>query len=257
MIGFLIKKTFFDAWDHMLTLVFLNLGGICFGSIALFALFISPSWDLSHLLLPGLLVLGFFAWAGTQTYLLTMIANFHSPRFSDLGNAIRVGWRPGIQFGISLSIIVFLAIVTIPFYLKMHSLFGTIAASLIFWCMFTVMLALQYLLPVMIMLKDSYSKAIKKCLFICFDNILFSLFLFVWTLILGVVSCCSAFTIPGLAGMQLATVDALKLRLYKYDWLERNPEAERNSIPWDTLLDGDREQVGTRSWKSLIFPWQD
>jgi len=50
---------------------------------------------------------------------------------------------------------------------------------------------------------------------------------------------------------------ALKLRLKKYDYLEENPEANRKQIPWDALLIDERNKVGPRTFKGMIFPWKD
>jgi hypothetical protein len=49
--------------------------------------------------------------------------------------------------------------------------------------------------------------------------------------------------------------EALRIRLLKYDWLEENPG--RRKIPWDILLEDEREKTGSRTIKGLIFPWKD
>ena len=49
----------------------------------------------------------------------------------------------------------------------------------------------------------------------------------------------------------------MKLRLYKYDYLEENPDAKRNDIPWDALLIDERERVGKRTLRGMIFPWKE
>ena len=45
--------------------------------------------------------------------------------------------------------------------------------------------------------------------------------------------------------------------MYKYDWLEANPEANRKKIPWDALLMDDKERVGKRTLRGMIFPWKE
>jgi hypothetical protein len=56
-------------------------------------------------------------------------------------------------------------------------------------------------------------------------------------------------------------VNALRLRLYKYDYLEAHPEIktakERRIIPWDELIQEDKDALGPRSFKSFIFPWKE
>jgi hypothetical protein len=44
--------------------------------------------------------------------------------------------------------------------------------------------------------------------------------------------------------------------MYKYDYLEKNP-GDRRRIPWDALLVEDRERVGKRTLKGMIFPWKE
>jgi hypothetical protein len=72
-----------------------------------------------------------------------------------------------------------------------------------------------------------------------------------------VLSVFTAGLLPGLAGIALSADVALRLRLFKYDWLEANPEANRRKVPWDDLLEEDRELVGTRTFKGMFFPWKE
>jgi hypothetical protein len=70
----------------------------------------------------------------------------------------------------------------------------------------------------------------------------------------------SAFTallIPGITGLLIWHQVALKIRLCKYDYLEENPDANRRQIPWDALLIDDRERVGKRTLRGMIFPWKE
>ena len=62
--------------------------------------------------------------------------------------------------------------------------------------------------------------------------------------------------IPGITGMQLAAEDAIRLMMMKYDYLEENPEADRKHIPWEDILYDEKEKVGPRSLKNMIFPWK-
>ena len=66
---------------------------------------------------------------------------------------------------------------------------------------------------------------------------------------------------PSIAGILIANTNALRLRLYKYDYLEEHPELttkkERRQIPWEDLIYEDRETLGPRKLKSFIFPWKD
>ena len=66
--------------------------------------------------------------------------------------------------------------------------------------------------------------------------------------------------IPGLNGINLTCTNALRLLLYKYDWIEVNPtltRKEQKDVPWDDLLVNDRRTLGPRTLRSFIFPWKD
>ena len=77
------------------------------------------------------------------------------------------------------------------------------------------------------------------------------------------ISLLSVFTLslfPGVTGLLLWFQVGLKLRMYKYDYLETiDPNEPRNKIkiPWDTLLATEKEQIGPRSLKGMFFPWKD
>jgi len=89
------------------------------------------------------------------------------------------------------------------------------------------------------------------------DNTLFSISLFIGTLIILALSAFTAFLLPGIASILLWLNEALKLRLYKYDYLEEHPDTKKNQIPWDILLIEDREKIGKRTLKGMIFPWKE
>ncbi len=92
--------------------------------------------------------------------------------------------------------------------------------------------------------------------YILLDNPGFCIGLLIGTLFVFFVSVFTAFLLPGLTTIMLWHNAALKLRLYKYDYLEEHPDGRR-SIPWDALLVEEREKVGKRTLKGMIFPWKE
>ena len=92
------------------------------------------------------------------------------------------------------------------------------------------------------------------------DNPGFSFSLALYNLVSLALSLFLALLMPGFAGVALASDDAMRLRMYKYDWLEQHPGLDaraRKDIPWDELLAEDRELVGKRTLKGMIFPWKE
>jgi hypothetical protein len=257
MIGFLIKKSFFDIWDNLFKIAIINLGFIA--SVA-FPVFIPallepvPALGMAALLIGILWCLVYLSAAALTLRTLSDYGNFG---FADFFGNLKICW----PFGLIMGVIVFLGYclitIVIPFYLSMQSIVGLLLAALIFWTLITALLAFQFFFTVRSRLDTKPSKVIRKCFIIFFDNPAFCIFSLLYSLVLLVISVFLAFLFPGPAGILLFLDEGLRLRLLKYDWLEENPEADRRKIPWDALLIDDRERTGTRSLRSFIFPWKD
>lgn len=261
MIGFFIKKNFFDGWDNLLSLVFPNLlifalvvGGYFVADVAL---------NLSLLL--SMLVLGIF-WCGTSIAIFAFgscaaeIANFKSVTFKDWLRNFPSVWKDGLIFGLITGVLTTLGAITIPFYLQMEGMVGLFLAALVFWFLLVCVLAFQWVLPIQSIMNNDLKKSIKKSFIIFFDNPGFSLFMFLYTIFLVVLSIAFFMIAPSFCGIVLAHTNGLRLRLYKYDWLETHPDAslaEKKHIPWKELVAEDRDNVGPRTLKNFIFPWKE
>ena len=71
----------------------------------------------------------------------------------------------------------------------------------------------------------------------------------------------TGFIAPGVNGITLAAMNATRLRLYKYDWLDEHPgyindRDKRANVPWDELIAQDKETLGPRKISSFLFPWK-
>jgi uncharacterized membrane protein YesL len=129
--------------------------------------------------------------------------------------------------------------------------------GVVFWIALFVALSYQHFFSIMVRLEGNFRKTLKKSFLICFDNLGYSIFMGLWGIVMTALSVFTIGLIPGGAGTLLGRCDAFRLRLYKYDYLEANPEAPRKGIPWDDLLEEDQELVGTRTIKGMLFPWKD
>ena len=63
--------------------------------------------------------------------------------------------------------------------------------------------------------------------------------------------------IPGVSGISLSQQVAMKLLMFKYDFLEEHPNTPKKQLPWEELLFDERERVGKRTFKGMIFPWKE
>jgi len=257
MIGFLIKKTFFDLWDNLFRIAIVNLGFVI--SAALPILLPTVLADIPLLALVVII-------AGTFWCILYLVATALSVKaISDYGSFGFADFYKNLKEGLPTALLLFilvgfwllLAYVALPFYAKLGTMLGLFAASLVFWTLVIFLIALQYILPIRARLDRKAGKILKKSFILFFDNPLFSIFLFIHNLVVFVLSFFLAFLAPGPAGILLFLDEALRLRLLKYDWLEAHPDADRRHIPWEELLAEDREKTGTRSLRSFIFPWKD
>jgi hypothetical protein len=257
MYGFFIKKAFFDGWDNLFSLVLMNAGFILISSAGLLlpqALGAAPALGLVAAALA--LVAGAIWWSACVVG-LKPVADFGAFRLADLGGALKAGLVPGLQAGGILAAAFVLLSVGLPFYMSRWGLAGAFAAGILFWCAVVLFVALQYYIPVRARFGGGFRKNLRKCLILFFDNPLFSVFLFLYNTATLVVSFPLAFLLPGPAGMALALDVALRFFERKYDWTEANPGADRRKVPWMDILEEDRELVGKRTLKGMIFPWKE
>ena len=93
------------------------------------------------------------------------------------------------------------------------------------------------------------------------DNTGFSIFMAFYNLILTALSILPIGFFPSVAGIEIAKLNAFRLRMYKYDYLDEHPELkttkERRKIPWEELIYEDRETLGPRKLRSFLFPWKE
>jgi hypothetical protein len=257
MIGFLIKKTFFDLWDNLFRAALINLGFIASAAIPVFIPPLFESLPLVGLIVLVLGIVWCFIYLAAAALSLKAISDYGSFGFADFFQNLKIAWPAGVVtvlFGIAIYLLVSKVI---PFYLAMNSIIGLFFSAIIFWTLVVGILALQFFLPIRSRLDKKIPKAIKKCFLIFFDNPLFCVFSFIHNLVLLAISLFLALLLPGPAGILLYMDEALRLRLLKYDWLELNPDANRRKIPWEVILMEEQEKTGTRSFKNFIFPWKD
>jgi len=262
MIGFLIKKTFYDLWDNLFKIVLLNLGFFACSAIPIFlprlaTLFIQSAALEIALTAFGILCCTVYLSAAALT--IKPVSDYSSFTFKEFLQSFKKAWPAGLVLGLIVFVIFLIMTVIIPFYLQMESpVLGLALAAIIFWTAVFAVLSIQYFFTVIARLNPSgLVKALKKCMLIAFDNTALSFFLILNNIIALVVSVFFAFMFPGPVGVLLYLDEALRLRLLKYDWLEANPNENRRKIPWDALLIEERERTGTRTFRNFIFPWKE
>ena len=266
MIGFLIKKTFFDLWDNLFRIALINLGFIASLAFPVFVpglLLSVPALSLAAMLAGILWCCVYLASAALS---LRAVSDYGAFGFGDFFRNLKQAWPAGIAMGLFAFFVWIMFEVAIPFYLGMHSPLGLPLAALVFWTLAAGILSLQFFFAVRARLDARLLKVFRKCFLIFFDNTGFCVFSLFHNIVILALSFLLALLFPGPAGILLFLDEGLRLRLLKYDWLEANREAagegtggrgRRRAVPWDAILIDEREKTGTRSFRNFIFPWKD
>jgi len=257
MVGFFLKKAFFDGWDNLISLALLNLGFvlILLGFLSLPMLFVqSPP---AVMLITILLIYALHFYAGGVSVYCMHLINGRNPGMKQILQFLGSVWKISLIFGSISAFQTIVLMVGFPFYLSMGGVIGLTAASVLFWFSIFWWFVTLWIYPVRGQLDETVKGVFKKSLFISLDNIGFTIFLGLYTIINFALSAVTAFLIPGMSGILLSHQIALKLRMYKYEYLEQNPDRGRRSIPWDALLLDEKEKVGERTLKGMIFPWKE
>lgn len=258
MLMFMVKKAFFDMWDHFLSVVVMNLGFIVLLTVPLLLPSVlvetSVAAALASQIIGGVLII---MYAGAISHAARDIANYERPEFKRVLGYFRETWKSSLVFALIWIAIVVVVVVGFPVYANMGNLLGLAAIVFLLWALLIWTLASQFYFPIRAQLDTGIRKVIRKCFIIFFDNTFFAIIVGVGSLLVTAGSVFTAFLLPGLTGLLIWHQVALKLRLLKYDYLEEHPDANRRDIPWDALLIDERERVGKRTLRGMIFPWKE
>jgi hypothetical protein len=260
MVGFLIRKTFYDLWDNLFKIVILNVGFILVMAFLVFVPPLAAKIGNSSVFETALIIFGIlccFIYLAAAALCIKPVSDYGFFSFGDFFRNLKVAWRPGLVMGLFAFVLYLAASVIIPFYLAIESPVGLVFAAIVFWLAIFALISFQFFFTVYSRLTDNLFKALKKCVLISLDNTGFSFFSLFHNIVVLIFSFILALLFPGPVGILLFLDEALRLRLLKYDWLEANPEENRRKIPWDELLIEEREKTGTRTFKNFIFPWKD
>lgn len=258
MFGFLVKKTFFDMWDNMFRVLIMNLG---FLAVLAIVFVLAPVAGAILPLALGIAAVGVAAlavYAGGASRMCADIADYKQPGFAEFWTYLKEGVPSSLLLALTVVVYVVVVIfVDFPFFASVKNLASWLAFALLFWVTVACALALQYYFPIRARLDKKFRKLIRKSFLLLLDNPGHTIGLFIGTILILIVSAFTAFLLPGPATVLLWWSAAFKLRMYKYDYLEANPDANRRKIPWDALLVDDRERVGKRTLRGMIFPWKE
>ena len=262
MISFYLKKNFCDGWDNFLFVVITNAITLALAVGIWFAISFTITTPVVSLAIFVLGICLLTVYSCSLSNCCARIADFKSVSIKSVFANCKNVLKTALALGIFISILVFIVVFAIPFYFNMNAFSGNflwlILGSLLMWFVLITAFALLWFFPLYSQIGGGFLKNLKKSYIVMFDNIFFTMFLAIYVIFLLVFSLLLASFAPGVSGVLLATNNALRLRLYKYDWMEANPYEVKmkRRIPWDELTAEDNEKVGDRSFKSFLFPWK-
>ena len=258
MIGFLLKKYFFDSWDSFFFIIILNFGFLLFLALGFALLFLAPKAGIMFFLVFAYCL---FVYLCSAASVIKDISDYRRPSPMDFLVNLKNAFLPaGVLFTV-LALVFFVLCFTVPVYVKMGNITGLAAAFFSCWICLFILGAVQFYPAVYYRLGMHPLKSLKKCAIIFFDNTGFCFF----TLFANTIFSVLILPFPGCPLLFLD--EALRLRLFKYDWLDTRTAEQHNGhyeknrrktkIPWNELLAEEREKTGNRSWKSFFFPWKE
>jgi hypothetical protein len=256
MFPFLIRKTFFDLWDHLGVILLINLGYVALFAFAVYASSpLAPLHGVSLLLFVFKLAL-FFLYTGAVNRMIMLFFEPAGASLSDFMPCLAKSWKASLVFLMfALGIFLFLT----AFYHYLTSL-GGVASSVglltTFWITVILLMIGPYFFPFESISNENGLVCLKKALLLFVDNMPFSLGLLIGAMVIWGISTFSFFLFPGIGGLLLWYQTAVALRIVKYEALKQHPEADRNELRWEDLLKDDMERYRSRSFKNLIFPWK-
>ena len=275
MFGFFLKKNFCNIWDNFFHTIFVNLPVMLLSFLGYF--FCSkmagmregtPFGGLTFMIAVIIccLVWGILFLAEGEN--AANISKYDTPKFKVFLTQIPHCIKDGILLGLCQAVLILAVLISIPYYFKIWmgvgetegSLTGLLMMACVFWVVIIASLALQWVLPVRSLMHNKFRKCLKKSFILFFDNPFFSIGVALVNLFNTALAIFSMGILDGPATIAITATNALKLRLYKYDWLEVNPgltKAQRKQVPWEDLLVKEKRLLGKRTFRSLIYPWKE
>ncbi|MCR4630971.1 MAG: hypothetical protein K5786_05010 [Treponema sp.] len=261
MYGFLLKKNFCDGWDNLLSVIITN---VIFMFVGLGIIALNAVTAQNTILLVLAFILSFiivsivvFAYGDSAA----AIADFKGIHYADFFKAIPGVLKDASLFGLMCAVITMISGFSIRYYFMQKTTISFMMGAAICWIDIFIILSLQWFVPLRSNMHNNFRKCLRKCFIIFFDNTAFSVLTGLYTIFLLLLTVLFIGFLPSVAGIEIAKANALRLRLYKYDYLEEHPELqtkrERNRIPWEELIYDDRETLGPRKLRSFLFPWKD
>ncbi len=255
MLGFAIKKTFFDLWDNLFFAMTVNL---CYTlvTLGLFAAMYALGFFGAFLFYP-VPALAAAVLGGVASFWARDIAVSGSARFSDVLTRLGESWKTSLVFGAAWLVVAAGLVYGIPFYTHLNTVIGFVFGVIMIWAVFFLAGVGLFYPGLNAQIEPRIGKLFRKSLMVFLTQPLTSLVMALVFLLALVLSVFTFGFFPGIVGITLWFQVCFKFVMAKLEWIEANPEADRKHVPWRVILQEDMDKIGPRSLKGLIFPWKD
>ena len=257
MLGFVIKKTLCDMWDNLFHIVLLNLGLLVTIAFLIYIpLFFQDIPSIFFMILfIGIVLVS--VYMGAASGMCRDLSDYRSPNFDEFIAHLRKSYTSSLSFAFLNALIILIIYFSLLYLKASKAPSGRFILSGLLWIALIWMGASLYFFAIQSRLDNEFKKIMKKMFLVMFDNLGLTVLLLLLCPLLLIISSFTAFIWPGIASVILLVNVALKLTLYKYDYLKEHPDVRRNEIPWNELLLDDKEKLGERTLKRILFPWKE
>lgn len=246
MYKLLLKKSFFDGWDHILILFLTN---IVFAAAILLILYTD-----SFFLVPVILLFFSFHLLGMSGAAYNMTGDV-GKWYEGYVKAIRKAGHFFVFYFVLLLVFLMLGYAA-PLYLSTGDFFLYTIGFFLLFAGLVILIALMYYYPLCMMLEnDKPFTILKKCFIVLFDNFGFSIYCLMKNICDMAVSVLTMFLMPGIVGVTITQTNALRFIMLRYDWMEEKKVGKHN-VSADMYLAPVFEQYRERNLRTLFFPWK-
>lgn len=197
MIGFFLKKNFFDGWDNFLTLALFNIAVILIVFLFFGLAYLLSSVPVLSLLSLFVCIILMGALLLAVSHLMSRIADYKSFSFKEIGGEIKRTWWHGVLFAVIETFCWVVAGVAVPYYFSFHNFLGLFLGVSVVWIFAVIQLSLLWFFPIRSRLESNFRKCLKKCFIIFFDNTGFTFFMLLYSIVLVILTPLLAFLVPG------------------------------------------------------------
>ncbi|MEE1166585.1 MAG: hypothetical protein UHP28_05445 [Treponema sp.] len=279
MLSYFFRKNFSDGWDNVQLFfapnIILDLCMIVCGFLITLGVNISGSYrDLSLAILISFIfvvMLAFsihsimsLAWAQTARHICESEPVSLKEYFDNLKSCIKDGIKFGM-FNFFASVATFTGFwFYFDNFFRTRDVTGLFAGCIFMWIAVCIFMAAAWYPSLRAYMRNGFWKSMKKCFIVLFDNLAVNIVLLFYSLILFTLSIILLGCAPGMCGLEMARVNAMRLFMKKYDYLEEldknnvpSYDPSRRVIPWNKILEEDYDMLGDRNFKSFLKPWKD